>query len=70
MLNKLGHTKTACYWKHGFPVVHDKNTKQNYVKRKPCTQYGRNGHTVDVCYRNMNFLPDISNSNLHVPVLS
>jgi len=44
----------VCFRKNGFPQNYEGKNLKNYVK-KTCTHCGRNGHTVDVCYRNHGF---------------
>nr|KYP45544.1 hypothetical protein KK1_032902 [Cajanus cajan] len=55
---RTGHTKNACYRKHGFPSNHEGKNKRIYNKgRKTCTHGGKVGHTIDVCYRKHGFPP-------------
>ena len=40
-----------------------KNKGNNAKNGKTCTHYGKNGHTVDVCYRKHGFPPDYRSYN-------
>ena len=47
-VEKNGHTKNVCFRKVDFPGQDNRTYKNN---TKTCTHCGRNGHTVDTCYK-------------------
>ncbi|XP_068475279.1 uncharacterized protein [Phaseolus vulgaris] len=58
----LGHAENVFYRKVGFPNQENKNFKFNNNK-KICTHCGRNGHTIDTCYRKHGFPPGYNPPN-------